>query len=163
MWTLVVYAECVCCRGGPDVCCGRSLFILSVCVVEAAPTSVVRVVDDPEPDLADEIEHVKAIILDRLDALSALRTEVKDNCVPLTVCTHLEQCTKETEVTVHLTLGLSPICCHIYQSVVLFILSTCLLSYLPGFRFTCVQSFRYDPTLILLFLKECQVYTKHFI
>ena len=79
--------------------CGGSLFIPSVCVVEAAPTSVVRVVDDPEPDLADEIEHVKAIILDRLDALSALRTEVKDNCVPLTVCTHLEQCTKETEVT----------------------------------------------------------------
>ncbi|XP_046378617.2 uncharacterized protein C6orf118-like [Haliotis rufescens] len=55
---------------------------------------------DTQMELADEIEHVKALILEKLDALNALRCHLRDECVPLTVCTHLEQCIKETEVEV---------------------------------------------------------------
>ncbi|XP_041354088.1 uncharacterized protein LOC121371913 [Gigantopelta aegis] len=67
---------------------------------EPVQSTVVRMVEEAEPDLADEIEHIKALILEKLDVLNALRTELKDNCVPLTVCTHLEQCIKETEIEV---------------------------------------------------------------
>ena len=55
-------------------------------------------VDDTPVELADEIEHGKALILEKLDALRELRTKLRQDCVPLTVCTHLEQCIKETEV-----------------------------------------------------------------
>ena len=55
-------------------------------------------VDDTPVELADEIEHGKALILEKLDALTELRTKLRQDYVPLTVCTHLEQCIKETEV-----------------------------------------------------------------
>ncbi|XP_060072093.1 uncharacterized protein LOC132551964 [Ylistrum balloti] len=51
-------------------------------------------------ELADEIEHAKALILEKLDDLNNLRTKLREQYVPLTVCTHLEQCIKETEVEV---------------------------------------------------------------
>ncbi|XP_062582190.1 uncharacterized protein LOC134243957 [Saccostrea cucullata] len=56
--------------------------------------------EEPTAELADEIEHVKALILEKLDDLNALRTKLREEYVPLTVCTHLEQCIKETEVEV---------------------------------------------------------------
>ena len=55
-------------------------------------------VDDTPVELADEIEHGKALILEKLDALTELRTRLRQDHVPLTVCNHLEQCIKETEV-----------------------------------------------------------------
>lgn len=42
---------------------------------------------------------MKALILEKLDDLNNLRTKLRDEFVPLTVCTHLEQCIKETEVS----------------------------------------------------------------
>lgn len=54
--------------------------------------------EEPMAELADEIEHVKALILEKLDDLNALRTKLREEYVPLTVCNHLEQCIKETEV-----------------------------------------------------------------
>lgn len=56
--------------------------------------------EEPMAELADEIEHVKALILEKLDDLNALRTKLREEYVPLTVCNHLEQCIKETEVEV---------------------------------------------------------------
>ncbi|XP_022295445.2 uncharacterized protein C6orf118-like [Crassostrea virginica] len=56
--------------------------------------------EEPTAELADEIEHVKALILEKLDDLNALRTKLREEFVPLTVCNHLEQCIKETEVEV---------------------------------------------------------------
>ena len=55
-------------------------------------------IDDSPIELADEIEHGKALILEKLDALNDLRRKLRLEYVPLTVCTHLEQCIKETEV-----------------------------------------------------------------
>lgn len=57
-------------------------------------------VDDTPVELADEIEHGKALILEKLDALTELRTRLRQDHVPLTVCNHLEQCIKETEIEV---------------------------------------------------------------
>ena len=57
-------------------------------------------VDDTPVELADEIEHGKALIMEKLDALRELRTKLRQEFVPLTVCTHLEQCIKETEVKI---------------------------------------------------------------
>lgn len=57
-------------------------------------------VDDIPVELADEIEHDKAMILEKLDALNDLRRKLRQEYVPLTVCTHLEQCIKETEIEV---------------------------------------------------------------
>jgi hypothetical protein len=55
-------------------------------------------VDDSPVELAEELEHGKALILEKLDALNDLRRKLRKEYVPLTVCTHLEQCIKETEV-----------------------------------------------------------------
>ncbi|XP_045197456.2 uncharacterized protein LOC123552124 [Mercenaria mercenaria] len=57
-------------------------------------------VDDTPVELADELEHGKALILEKLDALNDLRRKLRQEYVPLTVCTHLEQCIKETEIEV---------------------------------------------------------------
>lgn len=57
-------------------------------------------VDDTPVELADEIEHGKALILEKLDALNDLHRKLRQEYVPLTVCTHLEQCIKETEIEV---------------------------------------------------------------
>ena len=63
-------------------------------------------VDDTPVELADEIEHGKALIMEKLDALRELRTKLRQEYVPLTVCTHLEQCIKETEVKINYLPGL---------------------------------------------------------
>lgn len=57
-------------------------------------------VDDTPIELADELEHGKALILEKLDALTDLRRKLRQEFVPMTVCTHLEQCIKETEIEV---------------------------------------------------------------
>lgn len=57
-----------------------------------------KYVDDGPIELAEELEHRKALILEKLDALNDLRRKLRQEYVPLTVCTHLEQCIKETEV-----------------------------------------------------------------
>ena len=54
--------------------------------------------DDAPIELADELEHRKALIMEKFDALLDLRRKLREEHVPLTVCTHLEQCIKETEV-----------------------------------------------------------------
>ncbi|XP_052240710.1 uncharacterized protein LOC127851149 isoform X2 [Dreissena polymorpha] len=59
-----------------------------------------RYVDDTPIELAEEIEHIKALILEKLDALTELRRKLRLEFVPLTVCTHLEQCIKETQIEV---------------------------------------------------------------
>lgn len=65
------------------------------------PTKIVsKFVDDTPVELADELEHRKALILEKLDALNDLRRKLRQEYVPLTVCTHLEQCIKETEIEV---------------------------------------------------------------
>lgn len=64
----------------------------------AVTTSVYR--EEPPPELCDEIEHVKSQILEKLDDLQDLRTKLRAAFVPLTVCSHLEQCIKETEIEV---------------------------------------------------------------
>ena len=72
-------------------------FFLFITEPPAIPT-ISMFIDDSPIELADEIEHGKALILEKLDALNDLRRKLRLEYVPLTVCTHLEQCIKETEV-----------------------------------------------------------------
>lgn len=51
-------------------------------------------------ELSLELEHMKALILEKMDELAAMRVKLREEFVPMTVCTHLEQCIKETEVEV---------------------------------------------------------------
>ncbi|KAH9508992.1 hypothetical protein Btru_048486 [Bulinus truncatus] len=48
-------------------------------------------------ELSFELENMKALILEKLDELNTLHVKIRDEFVPVTVCTHLEQCIKETE------------------------------------------------------------------
>ena len=56
---------------------------------------------DQPLELAEEIENLKAIILEKIDEVNDMRNMLRSEYVPLTVCTHLEQCIKETEVSRH--------------------------------------------------------------
>lgn len=67
-------------------------------ITEAVPKTILH--RDQPLELADEIENLKAIILEKIDEENALRARLRDEYVPMTVCTHLEQCIKETEVEV---------------------------------------------------------------
>ncbi|XP_059143997.1 uncharacterized protein LOC131931269 isoform X2 [Physella acuta] len=51
-------------------------------------------------DLSQELENVKALILEKLDEFNAVHVRLREDYVPTTVCTHLEECIKETEVEV---------------------------------------------------------------
>lgn len=53
----------------------------------------------PEMDIVETVESLKSNLLEKLDALHALRQTLRKKYVPSTVCTHLEQCIKETEVS----------------------------------------------------------------
>ncbi|KAK7107639.1 uncharacterized protein C6orf118-like [Littorina saxatilis] len=55
---------------------------------------------DQPMELAEEIENLKAVILEKIDEENAMRVQIREEFVPMTVCTHLEQCIKETEVEV---------------------------------------------------------------
>jgi len=55
---------------------------------------------DEKVELALELEHTKALILEKMDELADMRVKLREEFVPMTVCTHLEQCIKETEVEV---------------------------------------------------------------
>lgn len=67
---------------------------------DVLPKTVSLLNRDQPLELADEIENLKAIILEKMDEENALRARLRDEFVPMTVCTHLEQCIKETEVEV---------------------------------------------------------------
>ena len=49
-------------------------------------------------DLVEIVEDLRANILEKFDAVQSLRALLRKEYVPSTVCTHLEQCIKETEV-----------------------------------------------------------------
>ena len=57
--------------------------------------------NEPVHDLSDQIEELNAAILDKYDTLQQLRVQMRTEFVPATVCTHLEQCIKETEASDH--------------------------------------------------------------
>ncbi|KAK7494761.1 hypothetical protein BaRGS_00013888 [Batillaria attramentaria] len=67
---------------------------------ESTPVNVSYMQRDQPMELAEEIENSKALILEKLDEVNALRVRLREEFVPMTVCTHLEQCIKETEVEV---------------------------------------------------------------
>ena len=49
-------------------------------------------------EIADKVEDFHTKILEKLDELTALKEKLHNEYVPSSVCTHLEQCIKETEV-----------------------------------------------------------------
>ena len=52
----------------------------------------------PTLELVDQIEELHAALLEKWDKINEMRNELKSEYVPTSVCTHLEQCIKETEV-----------------------------------------------------------------
>ena len=61
-------------------------------------TPFVHFREEQKPDILDQIEELKATILEKLDTMNELKTKLRMAYVPSTVCSHLEQCIKETEV-----------------------------------------------------------------
>jgi len=49
-------------------------------------------------DLADQLQDLHATILARLDELDEMRSNLREDYVPSSVCQNLEQCLKDTEV-----------------------------------------------------------------
>lgn len=55
----------------------------------------------PEPEqlgLAEQVEQLRSSILAKTDAIRELRSRLRTTCVPLSVCTYLGQCIKDTDV-----------------------------------------------------------------
>lgn len=69
-------------------------------VAENTPVQASLPKRDQPMELAEEIENTKALILEKMDEVHTLRVKLREEFVPMTVCTHLEQCIKETEVEV---------------------------------------------------------------
>ncbi|XP_032238155.2 uncharacterized protein C6orf118 [Nematostella vectensis] len=61
-------------------------------------------VEEVPKDLEEQINDLHAQILGRLDAIEGLKKYQHEHCVPISVCHHLEQCIKETEVDIQKTI-----------------------------------------------------------
>ena len=57
-------------------------------------------VEKPALELVDQIEDLHSALVEKWDKINKLRNDLKTNYVPTSVCTHLEQCIKETEVRI---------------------------------------------------------------
>jgi len=58
-------------------------------------------VPQPEPlGVAEQVEQLRSSILLKTDAIQELRSKLRANCVPLSVCTYLSQCIKDTDVCI---------------------------------------------------------------
>lgn len=57
-------------------------------------------IEEVPKDLEEQVEELHAQILAQLDTIDDIKRHQKEYCVPITVCQHLEQCIKETEVDI---------------------------------------------------------------
>jgi len=58
---------------------------------------------EPQPEqlgLAEQVEQLRSAILLKVDAIRELQARLRTTCVPLSVCTYLSQCVKDTDVCV---------------------------------------------------------------
>ena len=62
-----------------------------------APPPPAPVPEELEP--SEQVEQLRFAILEKLDAVRELRTKLRTEYVPSSVCTYLAQCLKDTEVT----------------------------------------------------------------
>ena len=56
---------------------------------------------EPQPEqlgLAEQVEQLRSAILLKVDAIRELQARLRTTCVPLSVCTYLSQCIKDTDV-----------------------------------------------------------------
>ena len=60
------------------------------------------VTERPTLELVDQIEELNVAMLEKLDSINELRNKLRTDYVPTLVCTHLEQCIKETEVRINI-------------------------------------------------------------
>ncbi|XP_070568822.1 uncharacterized protein C6orf118-like [Ptychodera flava] len=67
--------------------------------------TITRYHDDKPKDVTEQIAELHYAILEQAEILQELREELKENYVPNSVCQHLEQCVKETEVEVQRVLS----------------------------------------------------------
>lgn len=57
-----------------------------------------RPVLEKKLELVDQIEELHATLLEKMDAIKELQDRLKKDYVPASVCHHLEQCIKDTDV-----------------------------------------------------------------
>ena len=50
-------------------------------------------------DPSELVEQLRMAILDKMEAIRQLRTKLRVECVPSSVCTYLAQCLKDTDVS----------------------------------------------------------------
>ncbi|XP_073229884.1 uncharacterized protein C6orf118-like [Porites lutea] len=72
---------------------------INVKVAESQAKVSVHIEEVPK-DLEEQVEELHAQILAQLDCIDDIKRHQKEYCVPITVCQHLEQCIKETEVDI---------------------------------------------------------------
>lgn len=72
---------------------------INVKVAESQAKVSVHIEEVPK-DLEEQVEELHAQILAQLDYIDDIKRHQKEYCVPITVCQHLEQCIKETEVDI---------------------------------------------------------------
>lgn len=69
--------------------------------VTVEPQAKVSVhIEEVPKDLEEQVEDLHAQILAQLDCMDDIKRHQKEYCIPITVCQHLEQCIKETEVDI---------------------------------------------------------------
>ncbi|XP_058952483.2 uncharacterized protein C6orf118-like [Pocillopora verrucosa] len=69
--------------------------------VTVEPQAKVSVhIEEVPKDLEEQVEDLHAQILSQLDCIDDIKRHQKEYCIPITVCQHLEQCVKETEVDI---------------------------------------------------------------
>ena len=57
----------------------------------------------PQPErlgVAEHVEQLRSSILSKTDAIQELRSRLQTTCVPLSICTYLSQCIKDTDVCI---------------------------------------------------------------
>lgn len=64
-----------------------------------------------EMEPSEQIEQLRLAILDKMEAVRQLRTKLRVECVPSSVCSYLTQCLKDTNV------GLCVICVIFVRSI----------------------------------------------
>ncbi|KAK3748801.1 hypothetical protein QZH41_016022, partial [Actinostola sp. cb2023] len=69
-------------------------------VAQALQTRARIFVEDVPKDLEEQVNDLHFQIMEKLEDMKVIKQNQKDECVPISVCHHLEQCVKETEVQV---------------------------------------------------------------
>ena len=77
---------------------GVDIYIFIHICIFVAVSKKARSQDQPQLSLSEQVEELRAAILERMDQLNTIQQQLRERYVPTSVVSHLQQCVKETEV-----------------------------------------------------------------